>query len=91
MRKLTRYLHRATTTRRAMPELWFDLMFVANIAVPLSLATGNHSMLWLAVGLEIIGVGWYAIGWKPVRKSSRRPVAPATTRTRRAPARRKAS
>jgi hypothetical protein len=82
MRKITRKLHRAFTTRRAMPEIWFDLVLVANIAVPFSMWTGNHNMLLIAAALEFIAAAWYILGHRPVRKATRRAVTTSRTRTR---------
>jgi hypothetical protein len=87
MHKIIRKLHRACTTHRAMPEIWFDLVLVANIAVPFSMWTQNHNMLLLAAGLEVIAASWYILGHRPVRKPTRRAVT-TTSRTRTRSARR---
>lgn len=83
--KIINYVHRATTTRRAMPHIWFDTMVGVNLAVPMSMWTGNHMMLILAASLEVLLVAWYILGWVPVRKPARRAVtvAPRTRKTTR--------
>jgi len=88
--KIANRLRRKITTRRAMPSIWFDIAIASNMAVPFSLWTGNHYMRLIAALIEVIVVAWYMLGWVPVRKPIRR-IHTASTRTRRAPARRKAS
>lgn len=84
--KIINNLHRSVTTRRAMPQIWFDLMIISSIAVPFSVWTQNHNMLLIAAGLQALTVIYYFLGWVPVRKPVRR-VQTITTRTRKTSAR----
>jgi hypothetical protein len=82
MHKIITAAHKSITTRRAMPQMWFDMHMVAGIAIPLSMWTQNHYMLLIAIALQLICVVWYMIGYQPVRKPARR-AATTASRTRR--------
>lgn len=83
--KIINYVHRATTTHRAMPSIWFDAVVVASLAVPMSMWLDNHTMIVLAAWLETLLMVWYALGSVPVRKPARRAVtvAPRARKTTR--------
>jgi hypothetical protein len=89
MRKIAKQVHRSATTYRAMPELWFNLAFGSNLAIPFGMWTGNHTMLIVACLLNVLIVVWYGLGYRTARKPARRSVA-ATARSRRANSRKAA-
>jgi hypothetical protein len=87
MSKIAKAAHKSITTRRAMPELWFEIQMVASIGTPFSMWTGNHYMTLICIALLIVCAIWYALGYRPVRKPARRPMTTtarktAATRTR---------
>jgi hypothetical protein len=86
MHKIIKAAHKSITTRRAMPQMWFEANMVASIAVPFSVWTQNWYMTLLAMILQLICAMWYLLGYRPVRKPARRtataaPRARKTTKT----------
>jgi lipoprotein signal peptidase len=81
MHKIAKAAHKSITTRRAMPELWFEIQMVASIGTPFSMWTGNRYMTLICIALLIVCAIWYMLGYRPVRKPVRRAVT-TTARTR---------